>query len=451
MSKKDTDIPTLRPKLFTGIFILIIAISMASFLMGQGANAGTSVYLNAIGKSTSLAGIGAITFSFAAAFSRIISGALIDNKGRSIIMVVGAIIMVVGALFPMLINTDAFFIVWRILQGIGFAAVTTAAATAAADVLPISRLGEGIGYYGLGQAISMSIGPALAIFLVSTDPPENFYIGLTCCSILALLLSLGCRYEKYPKMLPETSEYRMRYEKSIALDNNPDNKPNNKPNDNSNIASDTNDETYADSTVSNTNSGKSKILDSIFEPKAIPGTLPMTFIATSFGFGIFFVGVFGASINVTNSGFFFTLAAASMIIIRLLSGKFMDKIAPIKIMAAAVISGLICYGMLFFCSHLEAGSTLDMLFYISGIFYGISLGIALPINQTIAVKMSPANRWGAANGLYLLGNDIAIGTASLVWGITNETFGFDITILIVICFIAASFFVAMICYPKENI
>ena len=57
-----------------------------------------------------------------------------------------------------------------------------ASATAAADVLPLSRLGEGIGYSGLGQAIAMSIGPALAIFLISTDVPENFYFGLAGCS-----------------------------------------------------------------------------------------------------------------------------------------------------------------------------------------------------------------------------------------------------------------------------
>ena len=52
MNKKMNDAPTkidsIHPKLFTGMFVLIIAISMASFLMGQAANAGTSVYLKAL-------------------------------------------------------------------------------------------------------------------------------------------------------------------------------------------------------------------------------------------------------------------------------------------------------------------------------------------------------------------------------------------------------------------
>lgn len=430
----------LKPRLFTGIFILIIAISMASFLMGQGANAGTSVYLNAIGESTSLAGIGALTFSLAAAVSRIVSGALIDSRGRAIMMVVGGVLMVAGTAMPLLGNTGAAFIVWRVLQGAGFAATTTAAATAAADVLPLSRLGEGIGYYGLGQAISMSVGPALAIFLVATDPPENFYIGLTCCAVLALVLSLCCRYEKDPSKLPETSEYRMRFEsgdvpRAEAGESEPE----------------PNAGTQAREEERRQQGAFARALDSIFEPKAIPGTLPIMFIATSFGFGIFFVGVFGASISVSNAGFFFTLAAVSMILVRLLSGRFMDKVAPIKIMGAAVICGLVCFSMLYGCSHMEAGGALDATFYLAGIFYGVSLGVALPINQTVAVRMSPTQRWGAANGLFLLGNDIAIGIASLAWGVTNEALGFDVTILFVMGFIALSFFVALACYPKEKV
>ncbi len=440
--RNRSNIESLDPKLFTGIFILIIAISMASFLMGQGSNAGTSVYLNRIGESTALAGIGAITFSFAAAASRVISGPLIDSKGRAIIMVIGGVFMVIGCACPLLVNTDSFFILWRICQGIGFAAITTAAATAAADVLPASRLGEGIGYYGLGQAIAMSIGPALAIFLVNTDPPENFYIGLTCCAVLALVLSSMCRYEKHPERLPATSEYRMRYEGSLDTDREKEAS-----------AGDTlTDDGSSDDDSKHVRGGLiGKLIDSIFEPGAIPGTIPMMFIATSFGFGIFYVGVYGATLNVTNAGVFFTLAAASMIVVRLASGRFMDKVAPLKIMGAAVVSGIVAFSMLFACSHIQSGGALDAIFYSSGIFYGISLGISLPVNQTIAVKLSPADRWGAANGLYLLGNDVAIGIASFAWGITNEMLGFDATILIVIGLIAASFVAAMICYPKHKV
>ena len=84
-----------------------------------------------------------------------------------------------------------------------------ALATAAADVLPQERLGEGIGYYGLGQAVSMSFGPALALMLANTNPPENLFVGLTCCSAVALALGLLVRYEHDPEGLPSQSTWKV--------------------------------------------------------------------------------------------------------------------------------------------------------------------------------------------------------------------------------------------------
>lgn len=415
-------------RLWSATFVVIIACTLCCFLVGQGANAGTTVYLERIGGDTGIAGVGALIFSLAAAVSRIVAGPLADARGRRIVMLVGAVVMVVGTVGPLLGNSDVLFVIWRFLQGFGFAACTTATATAAADVLPLSRLGAGIGYYGLGQAISMSCGPALAIFLISTDPPENFYIGLSVCAVLALMLSLACRYEKHPAKLPETSEFRLRWEKGDVPY----------------LADKTEKEPEKKITLKG-------LIDGIVEPAALPGTIPMMLIATSFGFGIFFMGVYGNWLGVANSGIFYTVAAISMIAIRLTSGKFMDKVRPIFIMGAAVIAGLACFSMMLACSLVGEVPEMEYVFYAAGIPYGLSLGMALPINQTVAVRLSPASRWGAANGLYMLGNDVSIGFASLAWGFMAPTWGYTVTIIAVMICIAASFFAALICYPKETV
>lgn len=434
-----------RERLFSPMFVAIVACTLCCFLVGQGANAGTTVYLERIGGSTGLAGIGALIFSLAAALSRILTGPLTDSHGRRLAMVVGALFMLAGTVGPLFGNTDAMFVVWRVLQGFGFAAATTASAAAAADVLPLSRLGEGIGYYGLGQAISMSIGPALAIFLISTDPPENFYLGLAACSLLALVFALLCTYERHPATLPETAEFRVRWERGDVayLKAAPDASATDEP---ARAAA------AADSAPAPASPhGLRKLAEGIFEPSALPGTVPMMLIATSFGFGIFFMGVFGNALGVGNAGIFYTVSAVSMIAIRLTSGRFMDKVRPILIMGAAVASGLVCYGALLVCTQLSPGPVVEAVFYASGIFYGLSLGISLPINQTIAVRLSPPERWGAANGLYLLGNDVAIGLASLAWGFSTAVAGYAATIVAVMVLIALSFVAALVCYPKETV
>ena len=292
-----------------------------------------------------------------------------------------------------------------------------ASATAAADVLPKSRLGEGIGYYGLGQAISMSIGPALALALVATDPAENLYLGLSAAAVMALVFSLLCRYEKDPSRLPVTSEYRRRHEQGLGKQQ----------------------------------SAKITSVRQLLEPKAIPGTIPMMVLCPAFGFGIYFAGLLGTTLGVENAGLFYTLSAVSMIIVRLKSGSFMDTVAPIKLMTFAVVSGLVCFGILLIAStQMLAIEVNSLLFYAAGIPYGLCLGIALPINQTVAVKNSPSERWGAASALFLLAIDVGIGIACIVWGIVNDTLGFSATLICVLCVVAASLVAAWIFYPAHD-
>ena len=421
-------------RLWSRTFITIVALTLCCFLVGQGTNAGTSVYLDRMGETATLAGIGAAVFSAAAAVSRLLCGPIIDRKGRAIVMATGAAIMLAGTAGPVFANTSELFVVWRFLQGMGFAIATTASATAAADVLPLSRLGEGIGYYGLGQAIAMSIGPALAMFLVSTDPAENLYLGFSAAAVCALAFALTCRYEKNPRVLPETSAYRRRWEKQRAGKES-------SPCEEAKVASDAG---------SLENRGVKALLDGIVEPRALPGTIPMMIISPAFGFGIFFVGLYGTTLGVGNAGVFYTISAIAMIAVRLKSKSFMDTVAPIKIMGVSAASGLICYGMLLVCGIWSNFGALDIVFYFAGIFYGLCLGLAMPVNQTVAVRNTPDERWGAANALYLLATDIGIGTASVIWGAINDSFGFTTTICCVMACIAASLIAARVCYPRDK-
>lgn len=408
------------------MFITIIGITLCCFVTGQGLNSGTSIYISHYGGTAAYAGVLAAVFSVGAAIVRLVSGPVIDRRGRRVVMIAGTIILIIGTTGPVFTHETIPFTVFRLLQGAGFSAATTAAATAAADVLPTSRLGEGIGYYGLGQAIAMSIGPALAIFLVSTSSAENLYIGLGTASLVAFALVLSCRYESHPASLPETASYRLRSEHNASGP---------KP---------------AAEKAKCTTGGESFVSE-VFEKHALPGTIPMLIISPAFGFGIFFVGLYGATIGVGNAGIFYTVSAVMMIVIRIASASLMDCTKPIRLFGAAVFFGILSFLVLFCCSTILAASTLrDLVFYGAGLFYGICIGISLPLNQSVAVKNTPPERWGAANALFQLANDVGIGFSCIVWGFINDSFGFTTTIICVVACIVCSFIVALACYPKEQ-
>ena len=412
-----------REQLWSTTFVLVVVSTLCCFMVGQGLNSSTSVYVALYGGTAAYAGVLAAVFSGAAAVVRLLSGPLIDGRGRRIVMLVGFAVLIVGTVGPLFTHDVAPFVVFRILQGAGFSAVTTASATAAADALPASRMGEGIGYYGLGQAIAMSIGPAFALALVSMDPAENLFIGATAAAALGLALIFFCRYEKHPETLPEEAVYRREREEK---------------------------RTRSEGAKSE-GARREGFISRIFEKRALPGTLPTLVIAPAFGFVIFFVGLYGTSLGVGNAGLFYTLSAVSMIIVRLKSGAFMDRFAPIKILPVALAFGVVAFAMLIACGTvLDSSPARDAVFYLAGIVYGPCIGIVNPLNQAVAVKNTPPERWGAANALFQLAIDVGIGCASVIWGLVNDSFGFPVTICCVICCAVASYFVARAVYPKES-
>lgn len=443
-----------REQLWSTTFVLVVVSTLCCFMVGQGLNSSTSVYVALYGGTAAYAGVLGAVFSGAAAVVRLLSGPLIDGRGRRIVMLVGFAVLIVGTVGPLFTHDVAPFVVFRILQGAGFSAVTTASATAAADALPASRMGEGIGYYGLGQALSMSVGPALALALVSTDPPENLFVGATAIAVVGLAMIFLCRYEKHPEMLPEGAVYRRRLEEgeseaartgaAEALE----------------VTGRAGAVEAAEASETTTSTAQSRmegqprresIASRIFEKHALPGTLPMIVLSPAFGFVIFFVGLYGASLGVGNAGLFYTLSAVSMILVRLKSGAFMDRFAPIKILPFALACGLVAFAILVACGTVLDGTPVrDAVFNLSGIVYGFCAGIALPLNQSVAVKNTPPERWGAANALFQLANDVGIGGACVIWGIVNDCFGFPVTICCAMCCIVASYFVARAVYPKES-
>ena len=432
MEKRDQNTTkTTQPKLWTPVFVAIIAFSLCCFMVGQGLNAGTSVHLSYRGETAALAGIGAAVFSIAAAVSRIVFGPLADLRGRLLVITIGAIVLIAGTAGAAFLPDMKLFILWRFLQGVGFATVTTAAATAAADVLPVERLGEGIGYYGLGQAIAMSIGPALAIFLVSTDPAENLFRGLSIAATAVLVLSFFAHYENNLERLPETATYRriadQRAKKKLER------------------------EQKKNKSASTERQPKESFLHKIFEPKALAGALPIMVICPTFGFGIFFTGLFGTKLGIANAGLFYTVSAFAMIAVRLASKSFMDRTPAIRLHIAASLAGLVYCGMLIAVGLIPLDETArNILFYLAGIPYGLCMGVGMPVNQTVSVRYSPPERWGAANGLYYLLTDVGIGIASTIWGITNDNLGFTTTLCFVALLIVLSVGVAWLSYPAAE-
>ena len=396
---------------WTPYFFLIVLIMFTSYISFHGLNSGTSVYIDRTGGTAQFAGILASLYSISASIARFFMGPVIDEKGRAFIMRAGAVSFALGALLVALLPSDIMLIIGRILQGIGFGALTTSAAAAAADVLPKSRLGEGMSYYTLGNALAQSVGPAVGLFLVAMDPPEIMYFVLAIVAIIVFVLAVICKYEKDPSVLPETSSYRIRMEAEAAED-----APKKKE--------------------------TAKGIMRYIEPRAMCGGFPMMFMASANCFSVFFAGLYGQSLGVINGGIYFTFSAVSMVAVRAISKSYMDRVLPIINLGISVVAGLIGLTAL-----LLATPESSWLFYLGGFMYGVELGITLPCNQTVAIKNTPDDRWGAGNAMFSILMDLGVVIFSIVWGSLHDMFGFSAPIMGAMCCMVVAMILGFLLYP----
>lgn len=95
------------------------------------------------------------------------SGYFLDTFARKPLYLLAYFIFTLIFAGYMIAGLLTLFIIFRIVHGISFGMVTVGGNTVVIDIMPSSRRGEGLGYYGLANNLAMSIGPMFGLFLHS--------------------------------------------------------------------------------------------------------------------------------------------------------------------------------------------------------------------------------------------------------------------------------------------
>jgi MFS family permease len=112
-------------------------------------------------------------FTLSAGLSRPFSGKLTDTIGRVPVMIIGTLVCVVCSLLYPILTTVGGFLFLRFLHGFSTGFKPTASTAYAADIIPVTRRGEGMGILG----ISMNVG-------ASMFPPIGSYITMKWSNVL---------------------------------------------------------------------------------------------------------------------------------------------------------------------------------------------------------------------------------------------------------------------------
>lgn len=326
--------------------------------------------------------IGAILscYTIAALCMRPFSGYLLDTFSRKPLYLVAYFLFTAMFGGYMLASTLTLFIICRIIHGFSFGMVTVSGSTIVIDIMPSSRRGEGLGYYGLANNIAMSIGPMTGLFLHEASVGYTF---IFCCSLTACIIGLLCSYlVKTPYKSPIKKE-------PISLDR-------------------------------------------FILLKGIPAGISLLLLSIPYGMTTNYVAMYAKQIGITAStGFFFTLMAIGMAISRLFSGKLVDKGKITQVIQAGMYLVCGCFFALSACGWLTSWSitATTILFFTISLLLGIGFGTMFPAYNTLFVNLAPNNQRGTATSTYLTSWDVGIGIGMVMGGYIAEVSTFRMAYL----------------------
>ena len=260
------------------------------------------------------------------------------------------------------------FVCLRVLHGFAFGALNTTGNTLVIDIMPSSRRGEGLGYFGVTNNLAMAFGPMAGLFIISHCSYNMLFLTALSVAIVGLGLAKLVKVKKR-QVMPVG-------EKLLSIDR-------------------------------------------FFLLEGIPASIAFFMLAIPYGMTSSYIALYAEEIGVVHgTGLFFTVQAAGLIVSRLVSGKLVDKglITQTIVRGIAItIAGVCGEAVLALVSGLDLRVGY-VVYFLSAFLIGYGFGTIFPAFNTLFINMAPHSRRATANATYLTGWDVGIGAGMLLGG-----------------------------------
>ncbi len=306
-------------------------------------------------------------YTIASLFIRPFSGYLVDTFARKPLYLMAYFIFTLMFAGYVIAGMLTLFIIFRIIHGLSFGMVSVGGNTIVIDIMPSSRRGEGLGYYGLANNIAMSIGPMVGLFMHNAGIRFTtiFTYSLASCAIGFIMASLV----KTPYKVPVKRE-------PISLDR-------------------------------------------FILLKGLPAGLTLLLLSIPYGMTTNYVAMYAQQIHLTiETGFFFTFMATGIAVSRIFSGRLVDHGKIIQVISAGIYVVILCFFLLSACAIIVKWNLFlaNTLFFVVALFLGVGFGTMFPAFNTLFVSLAPNNQRGTATSTYLTSWDVGIGLGMVAGG-----------------------------------
>lgn len=357
-----------KEPIWTKPFISLFLTNLSVFIVFYGLVSTLPLYAkDALSRTDEEAGLLMTIFLVSAIIVRPFSGKLLDIVGKRKMLLISLFFYLICTILYYFITPFGGMLALRFFQGIWFSIVTTAAGSLAADIVPSTRRGAGLGYYVMSTNLAVVIGPFIALFIIQSYSYDALFILMSVLMIIGALVAL---------LIPEME------------------------------------------TGHNENKSKGFTWNDLFEKKAMPIAFLASLIAFSYASVLSYLSIYAQEKGLLPlASFFFVVFAAVMLITRPFTGRIFDEKGPAYILIPGFL--LFFFG-LFILSFMSSPG----LFLIAGAFVGLGYGALVPSMQTLAIQSTTHQRSGYATATFFTLFDSGLAVGSYVLGIVAVQMGY---------------------------
>lgn len=321
------------------------------------------IYCQQNGITGSKIGIVLTAMSVTTVLFRPFAGYILDNFNRyhvyMLFLALFCLPFLGFAAFPIF----GVLVLLRLYMGVVYSVCGSATTTLAGDVLPKSKVTEGVNRFALTISLGMAAGPFIGIQVQNHMSSKASFLVLFVLTVIALICVSFCKIQ-YPKVERK----------------------------------------------------KFVLADAFYKP-ALPFMFNMMFIMVPFGAVIAYSSIFAQEKGLSAViPYFYIFLVAGMLISKFSTQRMIDGGKHRILVVISLIVLLITMSSYFFL-------TTGVHLLLAGFLLGIGYGILQPLFQSFVTGTAPAQKRGTANATYLLSYDIGIGIGSFLMGMFQESIG----------------------------
>ena len=326
------------------------------------------VYVITLGGSQADAGLVSGTLSLTALVFRPLLGWLTNVWRRRPLVLIGTSFYGLASMVYLMAGSIPLMVLGRLVHGFGLSCYTTASNAYVADIAPLKRRAEAVGFYAAAQDLGLIMGPVIGFMLVGLIGFRHLFYFTGGLAFTAFSISFLPQERRRPGNI-KRQPWSLRTG-IVAVD-----------------------------------------------------ALPIAWMAFCMGIGFgsinAFIAIFARSRGVQNPGFYFMVQAVALLVSRVFAGRLADRYGR----AVAIIPGVLLMALAIVLLPLALGFP-D--FVISASLFGMGFGSVQPATMAWLIDRVRPEQRGLATSTYFMGFDGGISSGAILLGVVSQHWGFGV-------------------------